>query len=47
MAMTFLCFKPTAAAFASAALLGFAAGGESDITPYLISRYFGLNSFSC
>jgi MFS family permease len=46
VAMTFLCFQPTAAAFAGAALLGFAAGGESDITPYLISRYFGLNSFS-
>jgi MFS family permease len=46
VAMTLLCFQPTAAAFAGAALLGFAAGGESDITPYLISRYFGLSSFS-
>jgi len=33
-------------AFFSAAMLGFSAGGESDITPYLLSRYFGLRSFS-
>ncbi len=46
VAMTCLCFHSTTAAFIAAALLGFAAGGESDITPYLISRYFGLNSFS-
>ena len=46
VAMTCLCFRSSAAAFAGAALLGFAAGGESDITPYLISRYFGLSSFS-
>lgn len=45
-AMTCLCFQSGAAAFVSAALLGFAAGGESDVTPYLISRYFGLNNFS-
>jgi MFS family permease len=33
-------------AFISAAILGFAAGGESDITPYLLSRYFSLQIFS-
>ena len=27
-------------------MLGFAAGGESDITPYLVPRYFGLRGFS-
>jgi MFS family permease len=29
-----------------AALIGFGMGGEGDVTPYLISRYFGLRSFS-
>ena len=29
-----------------AALIGFGMGGEADTTPYLISRYFGLGSFS-
>jgi cyanate permease len=29
-----------------AALIGFGMGGEGDITPYLLSRYFGLKSFS-
>jgi predicted MFS family arabinose efflux permease len=29
----------------AAALIGFGMGGEADITPYLISRYFGLRSF--
>ena len=33
-------------AYLSAGLLGFSAGGESDITPYLLSRYFGLSGFS-
>jgi MFS family permease len=33
-------------AFVSAAMLGFAAGGESDITPYLLSRYFSLQRFA-
>ena len=33
-------------AFAGVAMIGFAAGGESDITPYLLSRYFSLQSFS-
>jgi MFS family permease len=34
------------AAFFGVAMIGFAAGGESDITPYLLSRYFSLQSFS-
>lgn len=29
-----------------AALVGVGAGGEADITPYLLTRYFGLNAFS-
>lgn len=32
--------------FIAMALLGFAAGGESDITPYLLSRYFGLRALA-
>jgi MFS family permease len=32
--------------FGAAALLGFGMGGEGDVTPYLLSRYFGLRSFS-
>jgi len=31
---------------AAAALIGFGLGGEADITPYLLTRYFGLRSFS-
>jgi MFS family permease len=27
-------------------LIGFGMGGEADVTPYLLSRYFGLRSFS-
>ncbi len=30
----------------AAALIGFGMGGEGDITPYLLSRYFGLRAFS-
>jgi MFS family permease len=30
----------------AAVLIGFGVGGESDVTPYLLSRYFGLRSFS-
>lgn len=30
----------------AAALIGFGLGGEADVTPYLLSRYFGLGSFS-
>ncbi len=29
-----------------AALIGLGMGGEADVTPYLLSRYFGLRSFS-
>ena len=32
--------------FISVALIGFAAGGESDITPYLLSGYFSLQAFA-
>jgi MFS family permease len=31
---------------AAAVLIGFGMGGEADVTPYLLSRYFGLRSFS-
>ena len=30
----------------AAGLIGFGAGGELDVTPYLLSRYFGLRSLS-
>ena len=30
----------------AAVLIGFGIGGESDVTPYLLSRYFGLRSIS-
>jgi MFS family permease len=30
----------------AAVLIGIGMGGEADITPYLLSRYFGLRSFS-
>ena len=29
-----------------ATLIGFGMGGEADVTPYLLSRYFGLRSFA-
>jgi len=29
-----------------AALIGLGMGGEAEVTPYLLSRYFGLRSFS-
>jgi predicted MFS family arabinose efflux permease len=32
--------------FLAAALIGFGLGGEADVTPYLLTRYFGLRSFS-
>jgi MFS family permease len=31
---------------AASALIGFGMGGEGDITPYLLAKYFGLRSFS-
>lgn len=33
-------------ALLSAALIGLGLGGEADITPYLLTRYFGLRAFS-
>jgi predicted MFS family arabinose efflux permease len=30
----------------AAFLIGFGMGGEADVTPYLLSRYFGLRSFA-
>ena len=30
----------------AAVLIGFGMGGEADVTPYILSRYFGLRSFS-
>jgi MFS family permease len=35
-----------AAGILAAALIGFGSGGELDVTPYLLSRYFGLRSIS-
>jgi MFS family permease len=46
LALLLLSGSSIVAAYAAAGLLGFAAGGEADITPYLISRYFGLSGFS-
>jgi MFS family permease len=33
-------------AIIAAALIGLGLGGEADITPYLLTRYFGLRAFS-
>jgi MFS family permease len=30
----------------AAVLIGLGMGGEADVTPYMLSRYFGLRSFS-
>lgn len=38
--------ESAAAGAFGAALVGFGMGGEGDVTPYLLSRYFGLRSFS-
>jgi len=38
--------KTFPAACLAAALVGFGMGGEADITPYLLTRYYGLRSFS-
>ncbi len=35
-----------ATALGAAALIGLGLGGEADITPYLLTRYFGLRAFS-
>jgi predicted MFS family arabinose efflux permease len=32
--------------FVGAALIGLGMGGEADVTPYLLSKYFGLRSFA-
>ena len=34
------------AAFCAAALLGLAIGAESDVMPFLVSRYFGMRSMA-
>ncbi|MBC8164969.1 MAG: MFS transporter [Bryobacteraceae bacterium] len=31
---------------AAATMIGFGMGGEADVTPYMLSRYFGLRSFA-
>jgi MFS family permease len=38
--------KTAPAGIAAAALMGFSMGGESDVTPYLLARYFGLRSLA-
>ena len=38
--------RSTAGGLVASALIGFSAGGESDVTPYLLSRYFGLRRFA-
>jgi MFS family permease len=35
-----------ATALAASALIGFSMGAEADAMPYLVSRYFGLRSFT-
>jgi MFS family permease len=36
----------TASGLLASTLIGIGMGGEADVTPYLLSRYFGLESFS-
>jgi len=38
--------QSTSAGAIGAGLIGLGMGGEADVTPYLLSRYFGLRSFS-
>ena len=38
--------KTPAAGIVAAALMGFGMGGESDVVPYLLARYFGLRSLA-
>jgi len=38
--------RSLAAGMAGAALIGLGMGGEADVTPYLLTRYFGLRSFA-
>jgi cyanate permease len=35
-----------AAGLVAAALIGFGMGGQADVTPYVLARYFGLRAFS-
>jgi MFS family permease len=36
----------TVSGFVAAACIGIGMGGEADVTPYLVAKYFGLRSFS-
>ena len=38
--------RSMAMGIAAAAMIGFGMGGEADVTPYLLAKYFGLRSFS-
>jgi MFS family permease len=38
--------QTASAGLAGAALVGLGVGAEADVTPYLLSRYFGLRAFS-
>lgn len=38
--------ESTATGIAAASLIGVGMGAEADVTPYMLSRYFGLRSFS-
>jgi MFS family permease len=38
--------ESAAVALVAAAMIGTGLGGEADVTPYLLTRYFGLRSFS-
>ena len=38
--------RSLAMGIAGAAMIGFGMGGDADVTPYLLSKYFGLRSFS-
>ncbi|MEO8657909.1 MAG: MFS transporter [Bryobacteraceae bacterium] len=38
--------QSAASGLVAAALIGFSMGGESDVTPYLLGRYYGLRRFA-
>ncbi len=44
--VTIIYAQPQWTAFAAAALVGIGMGAESDVVPYLLTRYFGLQRFS-
>lgn len=44
--LLFVGAESAAAHFVAAALVGFGMGGDADVTPYLLTRYFGLSAFS-